>query len=296
MNPWYLAAILGGAYAVSKMSSAATTAATKTAQKKLAVAPHMTALGGGGTPLEQLQAAIKDGQALIQGWASATDDSWLDTNHNAIVFSNNALGHWFALLGGHQIVNGRETGRTYGTSAYAKQHPELASEMGRLIHTYAVILDLMNKRWAAGGTAPRGTLSGGLTHKGGAGAGGSQVKSAKDLISKAQGIINSFPPDGSDASAYLAWTAASAAQVPGIISDIQSLVASASNTQQDIQTAMAFIPQLTQLVSKAASQAGSGSGSGVTDTSGTTTTPVDSSGGSSGDGSSGGTTDGGAGF
>lgn len=259
MNPWYIAAALAGVYGISRLSAASTAAATAAKAKGTEFRPP--ALQMATTPAQKIQNALATAQALIQQWASATDDSWLDTNHNAIAQAENGLITWRALL---------------AKPSYTNANPGLSSYGAQVDDIYTIINAMSHKYWADPSKPAHKGFFAGLLHKAGAG-GTTQLKSAKDLISKAQGIISSFPSDGSDASAYLAWTATSAAQVPGIVSDIQSLVANASNTQQDIQAAMAFIPQLTQLVAKAASSASSSSSSGGGDGTSPITAPSDGS-------------------
>ncbi len=257
MNPLYLIGILAGAYGIVHMakSSAAAAKTAASGHGGAAAAHNFRFLGNqGGTPLQQLQNAIKDGETALAGWKAATTDAWLDDNHNALVPVLNRLMQFYTLLG--------SAGRT--VTGYAIQHPEMKPYYGALQAKASLLHQMVYKGWATG----RG---GGLIHKAASGASGGSAKSAKDLLTKAQGIVNGFPSDGSDASAYVAWIATTASQVPGLVSDIQGLVASASNAQQDIAAAMAIIPQLIALVSKATASSASSSPSSGTDT--PTTTP-----------------------
>lgn len=105
-----------------------------------------------------------------------------------------------------------------------------------------------------------GNLSSALGSAGGGG-GASGTKSAADLIKQGQAIVSSFPADGSDASAYIAWTASTALQVPGLISDIQNVISQiqSGNAAGDIGMLTTLVTQLGPLVAKAASAAASAS-------------------------------------
>ncbi len=250
MNPLYLLLAVGGLYGFSRMSAASTAAAKQAvARTSLHFAKFPGPNGAPGSPLAQLQAIIKQGQDLIVAYTAATDKAaWLTQNHNAAAITLNGLNSWATRL----LVAGQSAAASQGP-AYYNAHPEM--------HPYQAILSSVRVKVHSLVYQDAGldkTASGTSTAS-------NSGKSAKDLLTKAQGIVNSFPSDGSDASAYVAWIATTAAQVPSLVTDIQSLVANAGNAQSDIQAAMAIIPQLTALVSKATSSAASAP-SGGTDT------------------------------
>lgn len=73
------------------------------------------------------------------------------------------------------------------------------------------------------------------------------------VINRAQTIINGFPADGSDSSAYASWMLTTAIQVPSVIGDINTVIncINQGSATGDISMLQALLAKLLPLVSKA---------------------------------------------
>jgi hypothetical protein len=281
MNPWYLAAILGGGYALTKMSTASTSAAKTVAKatRGASGSSHtvLTASGFGLLPPQTEVVLINptdnmgdtEFSNLKKTWPNiAKGDGvvaqWKDSNGNIVGSGMKKSFNTLTVIP-KSILSSAPAGQDLHASFTQPQYERgnlVQAQFNLFVPAAAMTLYGQLHAEATGQTPPSG------------------AKSASDLIKQAQDIVNSFPPDGSDASAYIAWTASTAFKVPGLISDIQNLINTLPSGSQDLQTLTTLVSQLAPLVVKAASNSGgSGGGNPLPPADGTTPTAPDGGGG-----------------
>ena len=229
MNPWYLIAAALGFWGVTRLASSSGSAAI-------------------------IAAAIAEARAVLSASAAAqANGTWTTWSKNAYSSIGKAL------------LDCRRALPLAGGSDQATLNGLISQLMTLLSQAYANLPTSVKRSSAQESTAF--TLASWQAAQQGTPSAPSGTQSVTDLINKANAIINSFPSPGSDASAYIAWTASSAFQVPGLISDLQNAISAiqSGSATGDVSMLTTLVAKLGPLVAQAASAAASGSGSSSSD-------------------------------